>query len=340
MKSLLEKIRGGGPKERFSAGLDIGSQFIKVVKLRLAKDATELCGFSIEPAQFNLAEALKNIKQALGIEAVNISLGGPSTLLRDVSFPRMNQAELKQALKFEAEKHIPFSLAEVNLDSHILKEDLPASKMLVLLAAAKKDLVNQRLSLLEEAGLKAGVIDLDSLALINAFNCAYSSGEPLEQKTVALLNIGAGITNLNILEEGVLRLSRDIHLGGKNFTQKIADTLNLDFRAAEELKINPEAESADKIRAAVESALANLINEIRVSFDYYESQGASSVAKIFLSGGSSRLAGLDKMLANLLGIEAEYWDPLRQITLSAKIDPAQVKASCAQLAVAVGLALR
>ncbi len=327
-------------KERFSVGLDIGTYSVKIVKLRFFKDTVELYSFDLEPAVPDWVEALKNIKQSQGIQTVNIGSSGPSTVIRYVNFPKMNKEELKRALKFEAQKHIPFSMAEVNLDGYILKEDLPDNKMFVLIAAIKKEFINQRLKLIEGVGLKVNMVDIDSIALVNVFNFNYSQDENLKNKTIALLNISSSVSSLNILELSLPRLSRDIHIAGNNFTQRLVDTFGIDFKSAEDLKLNPDSQSSNKLAAALESVLPNLADEIRVSFDFYESQSASSVAKIFLSGGGSKFIGLRDMLANLLGIEVEYWDPLKQIKLSSKIDTQKIKTVFNELAVAVGLALR
>jgi type IV pilus assembly protein PilM len=252
----------------------------------------------------------------------------------------MKGEELKRALKFEAQKHIPFSIDEVNLDSYILKEDLSDNKMFVLLAAVKKELIEQRLKLIEQAGLKTNIIDMDSIALINAFNFNYPKEDKAGHNVMALLNIGAAMSNLNILEDGIPRLSRDISNAGNNFTQKIMDVFGLDFNLAENLKLNPDKERLDKASSAIEAALTVLATEIRISCDYYESQNVSSVSKIFVSGGSVLFTGLKEMLAELLGIEVEFWDPLKRINIQDTIDSGKVKALSSQLAVAVGLALR
>jgi type IV pilus assembly protein PilM len=344
------KLNDKFTKERFSFGLDLGSSLVKLVRLKLTKDKVELCDLNLAGAQSDLAVVLKRILESPEIKAakspsihrcgVNISVSGPSTIIRYVDFPKINDNELRQALEFEAPKHIPFVASEVNLDGHILKKDIADNKMLVLLAAAKKELIAQRLQLLEESGLSANIIDMDSLALINAFNFNYSQDEFVKTKTVALLNIGALMANLNILECGIPRLSRDIYIAGNNFTQRIIDVLEMDFKSAEELKLNPDKERLDKVVSAVESVLSNLANEIRTSFDYYESQGSSSVAKIYLSGGGGLFVGLKDMLVNLLGIAVDYWDPLRQIALAENINSEKLKMFSSQLGVVVGLALR
>lgn len=328
-------------REKLSVGLDIGTQSIKMVKLKLGRDKQELCDFALEPSQPQpLSQALKRIAQLSEVKRVNISFSGLSTVTRYVAFPKMNAEELRQALKFEAQKHIPFTLSEVNTDAQIIKEGLADNKMLVLIAAAKKDAVERRLKDLEEAALKANLVDIDSIALLNAFNFNYAAELLPKHKVVALLNVGSQISNLNIMESGVPRFSRDIHIAGGNFSQKIAEVMGLDFNAGEKLKINAEKEAADKIKAAIDSVFTNLAGEIRSSFDYYESQSTSSVEKIFLSGGGAKLYGFKDMLANVLGITADFWDPFKAITLSAKIDSAKVKETSPELAVAVGLALR
>jgi type IV pilus assembly protein PilM len=328
------------PKEKFSVGLDIGAYSIKLAKIKFTKDTLELCDFDLQLIGPDLGACLAKIKEDKAIDSVSISVCGPSTLIRYVNFPRMNEQELRQALRFEAQKHIPFPPDEVNLDGYILKEDLPENKMLVLIAAVKKDFLNTRFKIIQEAGLKVDIVDIDSLALTNAFNFNYPSLDNPQNKVVALLNIGATISSLNILENGIPRLSRDITIAGNNFTQRIADLLSIDFNAAESLKLNPNSEKAKSVLTAVESVLANLADGLRTSFDYYESQSTTSVAKIFLSGAGSLFIGIKDMLASLLGIEVEYWEPLKKINIASSIDMDKLKALSAQIAVAIGLALR
>lgn len=335
MMSILNKFK----KDRVGVGLDIGTHTLKVVKLKFTQDKAEICGFDLKPAQSDLSGILKEIKQDFGSEEVAIAVSGPSTVLRYVSFPKMTKQELDQALKFEAQKHIPFSIAETILDGSILKEALADNKMLILIAAVKKDLVAQRIKAILDAGLRVSVVDMDSLALVNLFNFNNILGDT-NNKTVALLNIGATISNLTILEGGLPYLSRDIPIAGNNLTKKLMDVFSLDLKSAESLKINPDQERADKVARAIESIIPNMSAEVRTSFDYYESQSASSVAKIYLSGGSSKFNGLKDMLANLLGIEVELWDPLKNIVIDANIDKDKIRLASGQLNVALGLALR
>ncbi|MFH0762367.1 MAG: type IV pilus assembly protein PilM [Candidatus Omnitrophota bacterium] len=329
-------------KEKLSVGLDIGAHSLKLVTLRLAGGKAELVDFALQPLETEgaIVPALKRMEHLQAAGGVNASLSGVATVTRYVTFPKMSADELRQALKFEAQKHIPFTMSEVNIDAQIIKEGLADNKMLVLLAAAKKEAIEKRLKGLQEASLKVNLMDIDSIALLNAFNFNYSGQTPPQCKVAALLNIGAQISNLSIMDAGIPHFSRDIHIAGGNFSQKIAEAMALDFNSAEKLKINARIEPADTIKAAVESVFANLAGEIRSSFDYYESQNASSVEGIFLSGGGSKLYGFKDMLAKSLGIAVDFWDPFKAIALSEKVDSAKVKECSPELAVAVGLALR
>jgi type IV pilus assembly protein PilM len=336
---LLDKFKGGH-KEKTPVGLNIGGSTVKLAKLKLFQDRVELAGYCIEPSQIDLEEQLRKIAHTYEVSTVNISVSGQQAMIRYIDFPKMSSQELKQALKFEAQKYIPFPVTEVSLDAFILRDDLPDNKMLVLLAAVKKDFLNQRLKLLADAGLFVNIVDIDSLALINAFNHNYAGEEALKNKAVGLLNIGSATSNLNILENRLPLLSRDIIVGGNNFTQRIADVFMLDFKSAEELKLTPDKQKAEKIATAIEPIVTKLAKEVRTSFDYYESRSVSSVEKIFLSGGASQYPGLKEMLAAMVGIEVENWDSLRKITLAEGVDPARINTISNQLAVAVGLALR
>jgi type IV pilus assembly protein PilM len=327
-------------KEKISVGLNIGVSSVKMVKLRFGKDSAELLDFCVEENQVDLEALLKKIVLPRQIKRVNISVSGQQAITRYIELPRMNSEELKQSLKFEAQKHIPFPIAEVNLDASILRSDLPDNKMKVLLAAVKKEALSQRLKLLSAMDLDVGVVDVDSLALMNAFEFNYSQEENIKNKTLALLNIGSSTSNLNIMDSGYPALSRDVNIGGNNFTQKISDSLGLDFKAAEALKSGQEKEKSDKVARAIEPVLAKLVQEVRTSFDYYESRSVTSVEKIFLSGGGSLFNGVKDTLSNLLGIEVANWDPFKKIALVETVPKDKLKALSSQLAVAIGLALR
>lgn len=338
MKPTL-KLKERIHKDRLTIGLDIGTSAVKFVQLRFSQDKVELVDFALEPVQEDLIAHLKRIAPS---QIVNISVSGVSTIIRYIDLPKMNEDELKQALNFEVQKYIPFPINEVIMDSYILKENQTDNKMLVLIAAVKQGFINERLKLIHDAGMKVKMVDLDSIALVNAFKFNYPPEQEanIANKAIALLNVGASISSINILEGGIPVLSRDIYIAGNNLTGKTQGVLGMDSKPAQELKTDTGKEKSSNEITAAESILSNLAKEIRVSFDFYENQSASSVSKIFLSGGGSKFPGLKDTLATLLGIETEHWDPLRQLSIAENINSDNLKASSAQLAVAIGLALR
>lgn len=335
------KFKSKRSKDKISVGLDIGAHSVKMVILKSQKDKAELCGFNIEPAELDAASLLRKLTENSNVKSVNISVSGSGTLIRYINFPRMEDAELKQALKFEAQKHIPFSINEVAIDACILKDNLPDNKMLILLAAVKKEFINQRMKVIEEAGLKLDIIDVDSAALVNAFNFNYPEYKTeADHRAIALLNIGATVSNLTIVEDGVPRLSRDIYIAGNSCTQKLADYLGIEFKVAENFKVNELKNNPENSGKVIEAIITSIANESRISFDYFESQSASSVSKIFLSGGGSRLFTLKDTLMGLLGVDVEYWDPLQKLKVPDTLKSQKTELASSQLAVAVGLALR
>lgn len=342
MLKILEKLKPKISKEEFSTGIDIGASSIKIVKLKHTKeDNIELCDYFIEKAApTEIVRIIKEKIQPFSLKKVNISVSGAQVIIRNANFPKMELAELKQALKFEAQKYIPFSVEDVFLDCHILKDDLPDNKMLVLIAAVKKDFLNQKLKFWQDTGVPVNLIDIDSLAALNAFNFNYIDDEKIKHKAVALLNIGSAQSNLNIVEDGSPKLNRDINIAGNNITSKISELLKIDLKHAESLKEKPPADKSEKINLAFESALTNLATEVRVSFDYYESQSTTSVVKIFLSGGGCVYPGLKDKLSSMLDIEVSFWDPFVKIIIPESIDLDKLKTVSSQLGVAVGLALR
>jgi type IV pilus assembly protein PilM len=356
-------------KQTVSCGIDIGISSLKFVRLNCLKEKAELLGFALEQGVEDLPAALKRLKETYRIESAQVSLSGAATVTRYVAFPKMAYLDLMQALKFEAQKYIPFSLSDVNLDAHILRDDLSENKMLILLCAAKKDAVGQRLRLFEGAGIKINSLGIDALALVNSFAANRAHDEAASAKPAALLNIGAGASNLVILEGGMPRLSRDIHIGGNNFTQRLAEALNIGLKEAEQLKLNPDAplpavqpqpatapaegqaapaegqaapaagQAPPKFEEIIEPVVNNLGAELRTSFDYYESQAAAAVTTVFLSGGSSALRGLKDALGSALGAKVELWEPFKGIPPASGVNAQELRLLQPRLAVAAGLAL-
>ena len=340
IKSLKSLLR----RKRDRIGIDVGSYAIKIVELSGAKDDLKINNIAYvriaDPNSKNsLIQAIKEavIKANVTDKDVSIAVSGPSVIVRFLELPAMNEKELENAISFEAEKYIPFSINEVVINHHLLIPRLGnENKMLVLLVAAKKEIVAERLNLLNEAKVSVGVLDVASFADINAF---LGRVEGKKEEIVALVDIGAKATDINIIDGGVLYFTRSIQLGGADITKVLSGALSVDLQSAEDIKLNP-GDKAALVNEKIEPILHNIIDEIRLSFSYYENQSGKSIQKVHLTGGSSRAAGLDTMLKENLGIEVVLWDPTEGMAANPSVDQQLVASIKDQLGVAIGLALR
>lgn len=345
--SKLMPKRGFG---RASAvGLDIGSYSVKLVKAQSSnKVYTISCLAFADIKGGNIKEAVKDAlsKVALDERRVNLGLSGKNIIIRCVLLPEMDEATFKSSIKYEVAKHIPFPPDQMNLDYHILKHNAENNKMLVLIAGAKKDFVQERLKLVSELGLQVNILDIDSLAIINMFNIAMSSqegfsalsGKKEKSAMAALLNIGERVSNLSLLENGVLKFSRDIIFAGGNITQKISEKAGISLDEAEKIKLSYKAEG--EYQPVIEASLADLTAELRFSFDYYESQTGKAIDGLYLSGAGAYLFGLDKFINAAMNIDTIVWNPFLGFEIGAQVNKEVLSDRHGRFAVAAGLALR
>ena len=327
-------------KTESSVGLDIGSFYIKAAEINGGTGGLKLANFAAGEIQSKqVAGAIRMVLEKAEITAkkVNISISGPSVIVRYIRLPKMRKDELRSAMQFEAEKHIPFDMKEVSLDCQILDRSEQSGKMNVLLVAAKKSLIEGIIQTVHEAGLEPDIIDVDAFALVNAFTENFPSQD--KDRVITLLNIGAEVSTINILKGGVPYFTRDVSIAGNDLTRTLIERFGIDFSSAEKLKCSPGERFAE-IFGVARPVLDNLIDEIRLSFDYYESQFEEGVDKIYLSGGCSRLKDLDKFLSEALGLKIKFWDPTSCFNISPDIDHNKLSNAINQMAVAVGLALR
>jgi len=276
----------------------------------------------------------------------------------------MTDDELKKMIPYDAEQYIPLSMDQVVFDYQVLEEieEENQKKMEVLLVAVKNETMGQQLGIFKDAGISPAVIDVDSFALCNAYvlNTDNETEGGAKTDTVALINMGAKLTTITIVEKGIPHLTRDVNIGGNNFTKEIQREFNLSFAQSEELKrqnavIMVESEEmllstmhsttddkSSRIFEAITPVLNKLLNDIKRSFDYYESTvKRKPVQKILLSGGSSKIKNIDRFLSERLGIPVEINYPFKNININAKsFDLDYLRANAVHFNVALGLALR
>jgi len=353
-------------------GLDIGTSSVKIIQLKPVGNQWKLVSMGMvelpkeslenknpESQKSFLVESVKQVFKESGIKIKKCvtSLSGDSVIIRYVKLPFMTPEELKGAISREAEQYIPLNIDQVVLDFQILGESQEDGqrKIDVLLVAAKVDVVDQHLLLLKSAGLSPQVVDVDAFALQNAYE--INQLEPNEE-TVALINMGASLTTINILEGTNTRFTRDIPVAGNDFTKEIQKEFNLKFGEAEELKRSHGAISMEeddfnlstvshkddrvlRMSDVMTPVLNKLLGEIRRSFDYYETQARKkTVERVILLGGSARLKNVNRFLANKLGIPVEHFSAFRNIETSKNIDAEQLAEKEYHMGVCLGLALR
>ena len=344
-------------------GIDIGSHSIKLVQLLQKKKQFELMNVGI----INLPEdtfedgmtenpnlVSEALKQLISSEKIKTkyavtSVSGESVVIKKINVPEMSEEELAESIKLEAEQYIPFDINDVNIDFTILgsaeKEqdedsEETGTQMEVLLVAAKKDIIEQRESILLNAGLKPVVFDLDIFAVENSYNLNYSEKE---NEVIAIINIGASVTNIGIMEGGSAGFTRDILLGGSKYTETIQKQLKVDSEDAEKMKfgLNVTEENKDKIVSIIIEVTDIFASEIQKSIEFYSTAANRNVDKIFLSGGIANISGISHLLSEKLGISVEILDPLKKVSVNKKaFDLEYIDHISPLIATATGLAFR
>jgi type IV pilus assembly protein PilM len=338
-----------------SIGFDIGSSYIKTVKLKEVRGGYELELFDIHPLpaelivdgsiidSLRLVDSIKEMIRKTGIKTKDavISISGHSSaIIKRISLPEMSEEELSESIKFEAEQYVPFDIEDVNLDFQIIGPKEEPGQMDVILVAVKKDIINEYIAVVKEAGLNPIIVDIDSFALENMYGVNYEI-EP--EKNVALLNIGASTINMSILKGGISVFTRDSSLGGNPHVEALRREFNISYESAERLKKGESVEdiSPDDAAAVIESASEEILSEIIRSFDYYRSTTVhEDIAEVILSGGCALLKNFPSIIAGRSGIETRVAEPFRNIKIPKKFDRTYIEEMAPIMAVAVGLALR
>ena len=321
-----------------AVGIDIGTYSAKLVELENRKDRPTLtkCAM-VRITNGDRKTALESLlsQAKLTLKRVNVSLSGPSVIVRYVEMPQMRKDELDSAIRFEAEKYLPFNINKSTLDCAVLDKTSSGSQR-VLLVAAKREKVDSLLELFKEFGLEIGAIDADSFAFFNSFDSA-NPGNRKEEQACALINIGARFSNMNIAAKGTLYFTRDIFWGGADISKRINDAMGLSMDEAERTKQDP-AEKREEVIRVIAPALEKLTQQIRMSFDYFETQVGRNIEKIYISGGTSYLFNIVDFLKENLRVDVMMWNPFEGIAIDGDFE--EVGRHPAMFTVAVGLALR
>ena len=340
-----------------TVGLDIGSSAVKAVVLKRGRGGWSLVaageapmpegslqdGTAAEPTA--VSEAVSGLLDSLKMRRARVAaaLSGHAVIVKRLSLPSMSEAELAEAIPWEAEQYIPFDLSEVQLDYQVVNQADNATKtsLDVLLVAAKKDRIDDRAAVIAQTGRKPAVIDIEAFALANAYEMNYPERS---DALAALIHIGRGVTIVCLLEKGEPVFTRDISIGGQVHIDAVMRELGhtgLDELAARRILHGqfPSDVLPEQVAAVLREASAQLVLEVRKTVDFYRATApVEKLSRIVVSGGAYQAVGLVDLLASEFGAPVDVFDPFRRVTKPSRAIGAEVTGPA--YAVAVGLAMR
>lgn len=335
-------------------GCDIGSSAIKLVELKPLKNGefqlvhaatAELSPEAIVDGAIMdsslVVEALSHLISENNIKNSNFgtSLSGHSVIIKRIQLPSMTEAELAESIQWEAEQYVPFDINDVNLD-YVVLDASGGDAMDVLLVAVKKDRIADYTSVIVQAGKQPVLVDVDVFALQNAFEINY--GVPAD--TLALVNVGASVMNINVLHNGSSIFWRDVAAGGNQYTEAIQRELNLAREDAVRLKMGERVgeHTVQSVLGILNSVSEDLAAELQKTIDFFvATSSVDRLDKLILAGGGAGVLNLDEVLKERFQVPVEVMNPFRNIRYSeSEFDPEWINRHAPSMSVAVGLAVR
>jgi type IV pilus assembly protein PilM len=338
-------------RKKTSIGLDIGSGFVKVVEVDHSGDQPEVSRVAMrallpdaivegEIMDYGLvSDTVRGLFQEMGIKSADVvtAVGGHDVIIKKIQMDRMKESDAREVIRWEAEQHGPFDIKSVELDFQILNPHDDGMQMEVLLVAAKRELVDNKVGLLQDAGINPVVIDVDAFALHNAFEHNYPESR---DGIIALVNVGHETTNVNILENGVPILTRDIPFGSRRIREDLQRERGLTAEQAED--VVQARETVDDLDRFVESSADEIAVGIeRASAFLMTRDDGETLGKIFLSGGGARVPGMVEALARRMNVETRLVNPFERVPV--RPDAAgevSIEEAAPMLLLPLGLALR
>jgi type IV pilus assembly protein PilM len=339
-------------------GLDIGSSSVKVVQLKQTSKGYQLVNFGIEPLpsqtivdgaimnQAAVVDAIRSLISALKLKGKDVAtaISGHSVIIKKIKVPPMTPEELEEQIPWEAEHHIPFSKDDVEIDHQLVSTQNAQGQMELLLVAAKKEVVSDFTMVIREAKLMPTVMDVAAFTIQNAFEVNYDASP---DEAIALINVGASLSNINIVWGGTSAFTRDVTVGGNIFTEEIQKRLNVSQEEAEAWKIGSVGEGAHEVLPhEVEAVLAEVADgvagQFQRSLDFFLSSSAdATISRIYLCGGAAKVSSLQKSLEEKARTRVELLNPFQRIIVDERrFDMEFLQQHSAEATVAVGLALR
>ncbi len=328
---------------------------MKAIELSLEGPEPVITGFNrVEiPQGGSLDEAVVTLLREGKFKSKRVvtSVSGQSVVVRYVPMVKMSDSDLQQAIRFEADKYLPFDLDEVQLDCQALERVSEATKaegetedelMTVLLAACKTAAIEYNVNLCLSQGLTPAAVDVDLFALANAWElCGLPDvGDETDEQAMALVDVGSERTSITVLCGVETCFSREINIGGEDMTQAIARRMGVELYEAEAIKRACDG-NENEVNGAIAPVLEDLANEISLSLDYVEHHEGVMVAETLLSGGGVLAPGAARYIEQATGRPARTWNPLEGLRVDVNnVDVEELEAWSSTLVVALGLASR
>lgn len=334
--------------------VDIGSSSVKILEVGGRSGQLRLINAMVLPTppsaiQNNMvyetqavADVARAARDSCGMRARKVitAIPGPAVIIKRVTLPAQSARELENTILFEAGNFIPEDLENVNLDYQVTDYLDDGKRMEVLLVAAKKEIVSSYSETIRAAGLTPAVIDVDYFALENMFEVNY---EPAPDRAIALVNIGARYSSINILKGGRSTFTGDVPVGGRDISEALVRDLSVSIEEAETVKAGGAAGNVhpEQATAVIGSAAAALIEEIHHALSFFWTAATDeTIDAIYLSGGVAQMPGLAQQLSERVGAAVEVANPFARIAVDARADTPELRGHAAEFAVAVGLATR
>lgn len=334
-------------------GLDIGSSCIKAIELKRSRAGVQLVHLGFEPLATDVvvdsmimdspsvSNAITRIftENNFNARSVATSVSGHSVIVKRITVPVMSDQELAERIQLEAAQNIPFDINDVHTDYQVLSDDISAPQMDVLLVAVKKDKILNYTNVLSMAGRTPAIVDIDVFALQNCYEYNY---QPAPESTVALLNLGASVMNINIVKGDKPLFTRDVSVGGNQYTDSLQKELDLSFEQAESFKLGERVAtvSEDAKTPIIQQVTELIVLEIQKTFDFFRATSAGEhMERIYMAGGSAQVPGLMEALRREFSLPVDFLNPFLRIEYEPDI-AGLIEQNAGQMAVAVGLALR
>lgn len=338
-------------------GIDLSASSVKVLELSQAGDHYRVERYAVEPMPQNAIvehsiTEVEQVSQALGravkrsgsrIKHVALAVPSSHVISKIIVMPAgLSDRELQTQIEMEADRHIPYPLDEVNMDFQVIGlTQESAEQASVLLVACRKEIVDDYTAVAEGAGLIAKVIDIETFATENAYE-VIARGMPGGgmEKTVAVVDVGATTTTLNVMHSNRSVYTRDHSFGGRQLTEEIQRRYGLSYEEAGLAKKQgglPDNYQTDVLHPFMEAMCQEITRALQF---FYSSSPFNSVDTVLLAGGCAQIPGVDELVAARVGVTTNIANPFQQMSLSSRIKSQMLSADAPSLMVSCGLALR